>query len=81
MSLRRFTRRTNGFSKLLRNHAHSIALHYMHYNFCRIHTPIDQTPAQKAGLASQCFDLQWLVELVAEFRPKPRRPKTYRKRT
>ena len=57
MSLRRFTRRTNGFSKLLRNHAHAIALHYMHYNFCRIHLSIDQTPAQKAGLVNRRYDL------------------------
>ena len=79
MSLRRFTRRTNGFSKLLRNHAHAIALHYMHYNFCRIHTSIDQTPAQKAGLANRRFDLRWIVELIDEFRPKPRRPSRYKK--
>ena len=38
MSMRRFTRLTNGFSKKIENHAYSVAIHYMHYNFCRIHS-------------------------------------------
>ncbi|MYK39311.1 MAG: IS1 family transposase [Gemmatimonadetes bacterium] len=79
MSIRRFTRRTNGFSKLLRNHAHAIAIHYMHYNFCRIHLSIDQTPAQKAGLVNRRYDLFWMVGLIDDFRPKPRRPTRYYK--
>src|SRR5213593_2374297 len=37
MSMRRFTRLTNAFSKKIENLEHAVALHYMHYNFCRIH--------------------------------------------
>jgi hypothetical protein len=45
MSSRRFTRLTNAFSKKLENHALSVALHYMNYNFCRIHKTLRVTPA------------------------------------
>src|SRR5437870_1746885 len=50
MSMRRFTRLTNGFSKKLENHGHAVAIHYMHYNFCRIHKTLRITPAMQAGL-------------------------------
>lgn len=61
MSMRRFTRLTNGFSKKLANHAASISLHYMHYNFCRIHKTLRVTPAMEAGIA----DHVWSYEEVA----------------
>src|SRR5207248_1668927 len=50
MSMRRFTRLTNAFSKKLENHCHAIALHFMHYNFCRVHQTLRVTPAMAAGL-------------------------------
>lgn len=53
MSMRRFTRLTNAFSKKLDNHEHAIALHFMHYNFGRIHKSLRVTPAMEAGIASQ----------------------------
>ena len=58
MGMRRFTRLTNGFSKKLENHGHAVALHYMHYNFCRVHKTLRVTPAMEAGLA----DHVWSVE-------------------
>jgi IS1 family transposase len=58
MSMRRFTRLTNGFSKKLENHGHAVAIHYMHYNFCRIHKTLRVTPAMEAGLT----DHVWTVE-------------------
>ena len=78
MSMRRFTRRTNGFSKKITNHAH--ALHYLHYNFCRIHQSLRITPAMAAGVADHPYNIGWIVSEVAKTRPKPRRPKTYRKK-
>ena len=79
MSMRRFTRRTNGFSKKIINHAHAVALHFLHYNFCRIHQSIEITPAMAAGVTDHLYDMAWIVDRVAETLPKPRRPKTYRK--
>jgi hypothetical protein len=51
MSMRRFTRLTNGFSKKLENHEHALALYFMYYNFCRIHQTLRVTPAMEAGIS------------------------------
>lgn len=61
MGMRRFTRLTNGFSKKVENLEHSIALHYMHYNFARIHKTLRVTPAMEA----QVCDHVWTVEEIA----------------
>lgn len=62
MSMRRFTRLTNAFSKKLENHAAAVSLHYMHYNFARIHKTLRVTPAMQAGLSDHVWSL---VEIVA----------------
>ena len=67
MSMRRFTRLTNGFSKKAENHAHAVALHYMHYNFCRVHQTLRVTPAMEAGLANHVWTMEELIALL----PKP----------
>ena len=64
MQIRRFTRLTNAFSKKLQNHVAAIALHYMHYNYCRIHQTLRVTPAMAAGLADHVWDLSELVGLL-----------------
>jgi hypothetical protein len=61
MSMRRFTRLTNGFSKKLENHVCNVALHYMHYDFCRIHKSLRVTPAMAAGIS----DHVWRIEEIA----------------
>jgi len=66
MNIRRFTRLTNAFSKKVENHAHSVALFYMHYNFARIHQSLRVTPAMEAGLASHVWSIQSIVELADE---------------
>lgn len=64
MSMRRFTRLTNGFSKKVENHAHAISLHYMYYNFCRIHQTLRVTPAMEAGVTDRLWDIEDIIELL-----------------
>jgi IS1 family transposase len=64
MSMRRFTRLTNGFSKKLENHGHAVAIHYMHYNFCRVHKTLRVTPAMEAGLTDHVWDIEELIALL-----------------
>jgi IS1 family transposase len=64
MSMRRFTRLTNAFSKKIENHAYSVALHFMHYNFCRIHKTLRVTPAMEAGLSDHVWSLEELAGLL-----------------
>ena len=64
MSMRRFTRLTNAFSKKIENLRHAVALNYMHYNFCRIHQTLRVTPAMEAGIADHVWSLEELVGLM-----------------
>jgi IS1 family transposase len=63
MQNRRFTRLTNAFSKKVENHEHSIAIHYMYYNFARIHQPLRVTPAMEAGIADHVWSLAEILAL------------------
>ncbi len=78
MSMRRFTRLTNGFSKKIENHAHAIALHYMFYNFCRIHKSLRCTPAMAANVTSRLWEIEDIIALLPEPEAKKRGP--YKKR-
>ena len=64
MNMRRFTRLTNAFSKKLENHAHSVALFYMHYNFARVHQTLRVTPAMEAGIARHVWSIDEIVALI-----------------
>lgn len=64
MKMRRFTRLTNAFSKKLENHLWAIALHYMHYNFCRVHQTLRVTPAMEAGVSDHVWSLEEVVSLL-----------------
>jgi IS1 family transposase len=64
MGMRRFTRLTNGFSKKIENHGHAVALHYMHYNFCRVHQTLRVTPAMEAGVTDHVWSLEEVVALM-----------------
>ena len=79
MSMRRFTRLTNGFSKKLENLAHSVALHFMHYNFCRIHQSLRITPAMAAGVTDRLWEIGDIVKMMEDAAPKANRPATYKK--
>ena len=74
MSNRRYTRLTNAFSKKLRNHEHQNALHFVHYNFCRIHKTLRMSPAMAAGVTDTLRDTEWIVSLIDARAPKPAKP-------
>lgn len=63
MSMRRFTRLTNAFSKKVENHGHAVALHFMYYNFGRIHKTLRVTPAMAAGVSDHLWSLTEIANL------------------
>jgi IS1 family transposase len=66
MSMRRYTRLTNAFSKKIENLAAAVSLHFMHYNFCRLHKTLGTTPAVAAGLTDHVWTLRELIGLLEE---------------
>jgi IS1 family transposase len=72
MGMRRFTRLTNGFSKKFENHAHQVALYFMHYNYCRVHSSLRVTPAMEAGLTDHIWTIAELCSLLPERKPNAR---------
>jgi len=64
MGMRRYTRLTNAFSKKVENLAHAVSLHYMHYNFARVHQTLKTTPAQAAGVADHKWSLYEIAALL-----------------
>lgn len=65
MSMRRFTRLTNAFSKKVDNLACAVALHFVYYNFCRIHQTLRVTPAMAAGVTDHAWDISEMVKLLS----------------
>jgi IS1 family transposase len=74
MSMRRFTRLTNAFSKKFENHCHSVALHYAYYNFCRVHQSLRVTPAMEAKLTDHVWSIEELLAQLED--PLPEFPDT-----
>jgi IS1 family transposase len=66
MGMRRFTRLTNAFSKKLENLTAAVSLHFMHYNFCRVHQTLGTTPAVAAGVADHIWTLDELIGLLEQ---------------
>jgi IS1 family transposase len=64
MSMRRFTRLTNAFSKKVENHEAAVALHFMHYNFARVHQTLRVTPAMEAGVSDHVWTIEEIVDLI-----------------
>lgn len=64
MSMHRFTRLTNAFSKKVENHAYQVALHFMHYNFCRIHKALRVAPAMEAGVTDHVWTIEEMLAKV-----------------
>jgi IS1 family transposase len=80
MAMRRFTRLTNGFSKKAENHGLMVSLHFMHYNFCRIHKTLRISPAMAANVSDRLWSIEDVVDLVEAQAEPPKRPSSYRKR-
>ena len=73
MSMRRFTRLTNAFSKKLQNLVYAVGLYTVWYNFCRVHRTLKTSPACATGLANKVHDAAWLVALIDAAAPDPPR--------
>jgi hypothetical protein len=80
MSMRRFTRLTNAFSKKVENHCHALALYFVFYNFTRIDKTLRVTPAMAAGVTDRLWSMEDIVALIDAHAEAPKRPATYRKR-
>jgi len=80
MSMRRFTRLTNAFSKKVENHAHAVALHFMYYNFGRIHKTLRVTPAMAAGVSDHVWSMEEVVALIDENEEAPKKRGPYKAR-
>lgn len=81
MSMRRFTRLTNAFSKKIENHCHALALYFVHYNFCRIHKSLRTSPAMAAGITDRLWSLEDVIAKIDEMAPQPKPRGPYKKRT
>jgi len=82
MSMRRFTRLTNAFSKKIDNHVHMLSLYFVHYNFCRQHKSLKGlSPAMAAGISATLNDMAWIVGLIDARALEPKKRGSYKKRT
>jgi IS1 family transposase len=80
MSMRRFTRLTNAFSKKLDNHIHALALYFVFYNFCRQHKSLRVSPGMAAGVSDRLWSLEDVVAKIDEMAPQPKPRGPYKKR-
>ncbi|HWE49215.1 MAG TPA: DDE-type integrase/transposase/recombinase [Bryobacteraceae bacterium] len=74
MSMRRFTRLTNAFSKKLENHAAVIAIYFTWYNLGRVHQTLKKTPAMAAGISDHAWSVEEMIGLLEAVEPKSTRP-------
>jgi IS1 family transposase len=81
MSMRRFTRLTNAFSKKVENHCHALALYFVFYNFVRQHKSLNKlTPAMAAGICDRLWSMDDIVALIDAAKPKPKKRGSYKPR-
>jgi IS1 family transposase len=78
MGMRRFTRLTNAFSKKVENHAAMVTIHFLYYNFGRIHKTLRVTPAMAAGLSNHVWSLEEVVLMADAAMPKPAKRGPYK---
>jgi hypothetical protein len=80
MSMRRFTRLTNAFSKKLENHVHALALYFMVYNLVRIHKTLCTTPAMQAGLSPKLWSMTDVANMIEANEHAPAKRGPYKKK-
>lgn len=80
MSMRRFTRLTNAFSKKVENLQAAVSLHFAHYNFVRVHKSLRITPAMAADVTDRLWSIEELIERIDATAPPPKPRAPYRKR-
>jgi IS1 family transposase len=80
MSMKRFARLSNAFSKKLASHRNALSLYFYFYNWCRIHKTLRVSPAMSAGLTTKLMSFEDLIVRMDAVAPKPGRPVTYKKR-
>lgn len=80
MSMRRFTRLTNAFSKKIENHGHALSLYFLFYNFVKIHKSLRVTPAMEAGLMDYAWEWNDVLALIDARKPAPKKRGPYKKR-
>lgn len=80
MSMKRFARLSNAFSKKLASHRNALSLYFFFYNWCRIHKTLRVTPAMAAGLTDRLLSFEDLIAMMDAAAPKPGRPASYKKR-
>ena len=76
----RMTRLTNALSKKMENHAHAMALHFLYYDFVRIHKTLKTTPAMAAGVTDRLWEVSDIVALWEAVEPKAAKRGSYKKR-
>jgi hypothetical protein len=81
MSMRRFTRLTNAFSKKLDNHIHALALYFAFYNFVRIHKTLRMSPAMAAGITDRLWSMEDIVARIDADAPAPKPRGPHKKRS
>ena len=81
MSMRRFTRLTNAFSKKYESHCHALALYFVYYNFVRIHKSLKVSPAMAAGLTDKLWGWEEVIALIDAKQDAPKKRGPYKKKT
>jgi hypothetical protein len=71
MAMRRFIRKTNGFSKSVEQHRHAVSLNFMYYNFCWRHSSLRVTPAMEAGLTNHIWSMDEIIALLPKVAIRP----------
>jgi IS1 family transposase len=80
MSMRRFTRLTNAFSKKYESHCHALALYFIYYNFIRIHKSLKVSPAMAAGVTDKLWDWKDVTAIVDAAQSEPKKRGPYKKK-